>query len=143
MKRIRLAGVAGASAVLYTAVIVVVTFLVAGLGVLDAANSNDVLPLMAEYRTRTIIAGWLLVAAPVFQAVAGLGFLETLRPAGSMMCAAALGFIGGSFLYVERRERAAEPCCSNTNGSPSAKIHDAMITGRPKSWHESGKGCST
>ena len=76
---------------------------------MDAANSTDALPLMAEHRTRepsttvgTVIAGWLLVAAPVFLAVAGLGFLEAFRPAGSMMWAAALGFIGGSFLALVR-----------------------------------------
>ncbi len=69
---------------------------------MDAANSTDALPLMAEHRTRAVIAGWLLVAAPVFLAVAGLGFLEAFRPAGSMMWAAALGFIGGSFLALVR-----------------------------------------
>ena len=72
MKRIRLAGVAGASTIFYTAAIAVF-LLVVDLGSVDGV-STDVLPLMAEHRTRTVIAGWLFVAAPVFLAVAGLGF---------------------------------------------------------------------
>ena len=95
MKRIRLAGVAGASAVLYTAG-TAAFLLVVDLG------SVDVLPLMAEHQTRTVIAGWIFVALPVFLAVAGLGFLEAFRPAGSMMWAAALAFIGGGFLVLVR-----------------------------------------
>lgn len=100
MKRVRLAAVAGASAVLYTPVIVAFALLSSP----DAlsGDATDVLRFMAEHRTRTVIAGWFFVAAPLCFAVAGLGFLEAFRSAGSMMWVAALGFIGGGFLALVR-----------------------------------------
>ena len=102
MKEVRLASVAGASAVLYTATAAVAIFLFANIGLLDAKNSTDILPIFAEHQTLAIVAGWLLVAAPIFQAVAALGFLEAFRQAGSLIWVATLAFIGGSFLVLVR-----------------------------------------
>ena len=102
MKEVRLASIAGASAVLYSAVAAVAVFLFADIGLLDAENSTDILPIFVEYRTSAVIAGWLLVLAPIFMAVAALGFLEAFRQAGSLIWVAALTFIAGSFLVLIR-----------------------------------------
>lgn len=102
MKEVRLVSVAGASAVLYTAGAVVAIFLFADIGLLDAEKSTDILPIFVEHQTSAVVAGWLLVLAPVFLAVAGLGFLEAFRRAGSLIWVAALTFIGGSFLALIR-----------------------------------------
>lgn len=100
MKRVRLSVIGGASAVLYTPAIVVF-LLLSSPGALNG-DATDVLRFMAEHPTRTVIAGWFFVAAPLCFALAGLGFLEAFRSAGSVMWVAALGFIGGGFLALVR-----------------------------------------
>ena len=102
MKEVRLVSVAGASAFLYTAAAAVAVFLFVDIGLLDAEKSTDILPIFVEHQTSAVVAGWLFVLAPVFQAVAALGFLEAFRQAGSLIWVAALAFIGGSFLVLIR-----------------------------------------
>ena len=102
MKEVRLVRVAGASAFLYTAAVIVAVYLFADIGLLDAQNSTDILPIFVDHQTSAVVAGWLLMMATVFLAVAGLGFLEAFRQAGSLIWLAALAFIGGSFLVLIR-----------------------------------------
>ena len=65
-------------------------------------KATDILPLMVEHRTTAIIGMWLFVVLPVWLAVAGLGCLAALRPAGYVTWVAALAFIGGSLLALLR-----------------------------------------
>ena len=56
-----LSRIGGLSAFLYTSVLIVALFMLGRISLLDAAHAADALPILAQYRTTAIAAGWLFV----------------------------------------------------------------------------------
>ena len=102
MTRFRLLKVAGASAVLFAAGLVVLIILMAKTGLLEAVNATEVFPIMVEHRTTTLVGMWLFVLLIFPLAVLGLGLFAALRRAGYVTWVAALALLGGSLLALLR-----------------------------------------
>lgn len=102
MERVNLFKVGGASAILYSILLVAIIPLFAAADLLEAENASEVLPAMEEDKVVVATAGWLIVLAAVVLAIAGLALFEALRDAGSLMRLALLAFVGGSLLALLR-----------------------------------------
>jgi hypothetical protein len=103
MGRVTLAKLGGACAVLYTIVVVAFFFLATvGTDVLEAENAAEFLPILEEDQAVAATALWLLVAAPLLIAFAGLGMSHSLRHAGPLIWVAGLAFIGGGLSVLYR-----------------------------------------
>ena len=102
MERVSLLKVGGASAILYSILIVVIVALFAATDLLEAETASEVLPAMEEDQVIVSLAGWLIVLAAVVLAIAGMALYEALQHAGSLMRLALLAFVGGALLALIR-----------------------------------------
>lgn len=103
MERVGLFKVGGASAILYSILIVVIVGLYAASDLLEADTASEVLPAAEEHKVIAATAGWLIVLAAVLFGIFGLALFEALRHAGSLMRLAVLVFVGGSLLALLRK----------------------------------------
>ena len=102
MERVGLFKVGGASAILYSILIVVIVALFAASDLLEAQNASEALPAAEEHKVLASAAVWLIILAATLLAIAGLALFEALRHAGSLMRLALLAFVGGSLLALLR-----------------------------------------
>ena len=102
MTRIELQKIAGACAILYTILIVAFSIIFLGTEVAEADRAAEFLPLLEEDRELGAIAAALLVIMPLLIAVAGIGFFQMLKHAGSLTWIALFGFVGGGLVIMYR-----------------------------------------
>ena len=138
MERVSLLKVGGASAILYSILLVVIVALFAATDLLDAQDASEVLPAMEEDKVIVPTAGWLIVLAALLLAIAGLALFQAPGHAGSLMRLALLAFVGV----------ASSPCSATpsswlwcTSWRPPTRTPRVMRGARSKPWATPGS-CS-
>lgn len=102
MRRIDLQSIGGACALVYSVLVIVSFVLVLGSGVPQAQGAAQFLPILAREKDVGVGVSTLFIIMPLLVAVAGLGFFQMLRRAGSITWLALFCFVGGGLAIIYR-----------------------------------------